>query len=210
MKPSLTSTLGTGVVVPVRGFLGGKQRLGLLLDPKERAELLAGMADRVAAAAGARPVSVVTSAPEVIRWAEQHGLTVLADPGHLDDAAHAGVAWARALGLSRVVIAHADLPFAEDLGVVTSDGSRPVAVAVPCHRDDGTPVLSLPVGAGFRFSYGPGSFRRHAAEARRLGLGWRVVRDPRLSRDVDRPEDLLGLDLSYDLRTRFQRVPVAG
>jgi 2-phospho-L-lactate guanylyltransferase (CobY/MobA/RfbA family) len=66
------------------------------------------------------------------------------------------------------------------------------------------------VDGDFRFSYGPGSFRRHAAEARRLGLGWRVVRDPRLSRDVDRPEDLLGLDLSYDLRTRFQRVPIAG
>ena len=206
----MTPVHGTGVVVPVRGFLNGKQRLGVLLDPKERAELLAGMADRVAAAAGVRPVAVVTSAPEVMEWANHRRLVVLPDPGRLDDAAHAGVAWARALGLDRVVIAHADLPFAEDLGVVTADGARPVTVVVPCHRDDGTPVLSVPVAADFRFSYGPGSFRRHAAEARRLGLGWRVVRDPRLSRDVDRPEDLLGLDLSYDLRTRFQRVAVAG
>jgi 2-phospho-L-lactate guanylyltransferase len=209
MERHLSST-GTGVVVPVRGFLNGKQRLGVLLDEQERADLLAGMAYRVAAAAGSRPVAVVTSAPEVISWAEELGLSVLADPGRLDDAAQAGMAWGRSLGLTRVVIAHADLPFAEDLGVVAADGSRPVAVAVPCHRDDGTPVLSLPVDVPFGFSYGPGSFRRHAAEARRLRLGWRVVRDPRLSRDVDRPEDLLGLDLSYDLRTRFSRVPVAG
>ncbi len=64
---------------------------------------------------------------------------------------------------------------------------------VPCHRDDGTNVLSLPADTAFRFSYGPGSFRRHAAEGRRLGLGVRVVRDPDLAFDVDVPEDLAAL-----------------
>jgi 2-phospho-L-lactate guanylyltransferase len=64
---------------------------------------------------------------------------------------------------------------------------------VPCHRDDGTNVVSLPAGSPFRFGYGPGSFRRHAAEARRLGLAVRVVRDPELAFDVDLPEDLAAL-----------------
>ena len=41
--------------------------------------------------------------------------------------------------------------------------------------------------AGFQFSYGPGSFRRHGAEARRLGLSLRVVREPTLGWDVDLP-----------------------
>ena len=40
------------------------------------------------------------------------------------------------------------------------------------------------------FIYGPGSFRRHGAEARRLGLGLRVVREPLLGYDVDWPADL--------------------
>jgi 2-phospho-L-lactate guanylyltransferase len=70
------------------------------------------------------------------------------------------------------------------------DGSRPVVALVPCHRDDGTPVLSVPTTVPFRFAYGPGSFRRHAAEARRLGLGVRVVRDADLAFDVDLPGDL--------------------
>ena len=48
----------------------------------------------------------------------------------------------------------------------------------------------MPVDAPFVFSYGPGSFRRHAAEARRLGLGFRVVRDASLAFDVDVPADL--------------------
>ena len=50
-----------------------------------------------------------------------------------------------------------------------------------------------PVDAPFRFAYGTGSFRRHAAEARRLGLGLRVVRDRDLAFDVDVPDDLLAL-----------------
>jgi 2-phospho-L-lactate guanylyltransferase len=73
---------------------------------------------------------------------------------------------------------------------VIRDGGQAIVTIVPCHRDDGTPVLSLPTGTGFRFQYGPGSFRRHAAEARRLGLGVRVVRDPNLAFDVDTAADL--------------------
>jgi 2-phospho-L-lactate guanylyltransferase len=71
-----------------------------------------------------------------------------------------------------------------------------VVTAVPCHRDDGTPVLSLPTAARqFVFAYGPGSFRRHAASARAAGLAFRVLRDRGLGRDVDAPEDLVGLAL---------------
>jgi 2-phospho-L-lactate guanylyltransferase len=70
------------------------------------------------------------------------------------------------------------------------DGTQPIVTIVPCHRDDGTPVLSVPVDLDFHFSYGPGSFRRHAAEARRVGAAVRVVRDPSLAFDVDVPSDL--------------------
>jgi 2-phospho-L-lactate guanylyltransferase len=75
-----------------------------------------------------------------------------------------------------------------------------VVALVPCHRDDGTNVLSVPVDGGFEFSYGPGSFRRHAAETVRLGLGLRVVRAPDLAVDVDVPEDLVHVDLPVVLR----------
>ena len=130
------------------------------------------------------------------------GLTVLDDPGTLDLAAAAGLGWAAAAGFGRVVVAHADLPLATTLAPVAADGHRPVVTAVPCHRDDGTPVLSLPTAAtGFVFAYGPGSFRRHAAAARAAGLAFRVQRDPQLGRDVDAPEDLVGLPL-HDRRAR--------
>ena len=52
-------------------------------------------------------------------------------------------------------------------------------------------MACVPSGGGFTFAYGPGSFQRHGAEARRLGLGLRVVREPLLGHDVDVPADLL-------------------
>lgn len=182
------------VVIPIRSFEAGKSRLGAQLDPVRRAELLRAMADNVVAAAGPMPIAVVSNAGEVRRWAADLGLTVLDDPGTLDLAAAAGLGWAATAGFGRVVVAHADLPLATSLAPVAADGRRPIVTAVPCHRDDGTPVLSLPVTAtNFVFAYGPGSFRRHAAAARAAGLAFRVRRDGRLGRDVDAPEDLIGL-----------------
>src|SRR5919106_506782 len=181
---------GAGVVIPVRAFAMGKARLAARLDDTARSDLARVLADRVAAAAGELPAIVVSSAPEVHEWARARGLDVTADPGSLDGAAAAGREWVAARGCARAVIVHADLPLARTLTPLARDGSRPIVGVVPCHRDDGTTVLSVPVDAPFRFAYGRGSFRRHAAEARRLGLGFRVIRDADLAFDVDVPDDL--------------------
>ena len=181
---------GVGVVIPVRAFALGKARHAAQLDDTARVELARRLADRVAAAAGELPTVVVSSAPDVRDWARSRGVDVIDDPGSLDEAAAAGRAWVEARGRARAVIAHADLPLARTLSPLARDAGRPIVAAVPCHRDDGTTVLSVPVAARFGFAYGPGSFRRHAAEARRLGLGFRVIRDAELAFDVDVPDDL--------------------
>jgi 2-phospho-L-lactate guanylyltransferase len=85
---------------------------------------------------------------------------------------------------------HADLPDIVSLESVAGDGDAPTAVIVPCHRGDGTPVLSIPVAAPFEFSYGPGSFDRHCTAATMAGLEVRVVRDHALGFDIDGPDDL--------------------
>jgi 2-phospho-L-lactate/phosphoenolpyruvate guanylyltransferase len=182
------------VVLPIRSFLLGKARLASVLDDDARADLGRRLAARVVDAAGELPIVVVTSAPEVDAWATARGCTVLADPGSLDSAAARGLEHLRTTDVTRALVVHADLPRARSFARLLDDGDRPVVALVPCHRDDGTTVLSLPVGAPFRFAYGPGSFRRHAAEARRLGLAVRVVRDPDLAFDVDVPDDLAALD----------------
>ena len=185
---------GAGVVIPVRAFALGKARLTAHLDDETRTALARMLADRVGAAAGELPTVVVSSASEVCDWARTRGLDVVDDPGTLDESAASGRAWVAARGCARAVVAHADLPFARTLGPLARDGGRPIVAVVPYHRDDGTTVISVPVDVSFEFAYGPGSFRRHAAEARRLGLGFRVVRDAELAFDVDVPADLDRID----------------
>jgi 2-phospho-L-lactate guanylyltransferase len=198
MFPDSARAATCGVVIPIRAFALGKARLAGSLDEIERASLARRWAEQVVGAAGPMPVVVVSSDPEVRAWADDRGLDLLADPGSLDAAATVGRdAW-RDRGCARAIIAHADLPRARDLVRLARDASRPVVGLVPCHRDDGTPVLSVPTEIAFEFAYGPGSFRRHAAHARSRGLAVRVLRDADLAFDVDLPADLEALGVTCE------------
>ncbi|MFO7590814.1 MAG: 2-phospho-L-lactate guanylyltransferase [Acidimicrobiia bacterium] len=179
-----------GVVIPIRSFHGAKERLAERLSEVARADLARDLATRVVRAAAPLPVVVVSSAPEVRSWALDAGAEVLDDPGTgLDGAAAAGSDHLADRGFRRAIVAHADLPDAGPLApLVEAAGPRDV-VLVPCHRDDGTNVCSIPLPRTFPFSYGPGSFLRHEATAHGLGLDVVVVRRVDLAFDVDVPAD---------------------
>ena len=182
-----------GVVVPLRSFALGKARLAAALDDDARRAFTRTMAERVVAAAGTRPTVIVSSAPDVVAWARALRVACIDDPGSLDGAALAGRDWVRERGLGRVVVMHADLPLATSLDGIADDGDQPVAVIVPDHHEDGTPVLAVPSSVDFEYAYGPGSCARHVAEAERCGLGVRVVHDHALGFDVDDAADLAAL-----------------
>jgi 2-phospho-L-lactate guanylyltransferase len=196
--PTIRMKMRAGVVIPIRAFALGKVRLADTLDVAARASLGQRWAEQVVHASAPMTTVIVSSDPDVCDWAIRLGLAVIEDPGTLDAAATSGRDRLRELGCTRALIAHADLPYAQGLDRLARDGSQPVVALVPCHRDDGTPVLSVPTAVDFRFAYGPSSFRRHAHEARRLGLGLRVVRDRDLAFDVDVPDDLV--ELATDLQ----------
>jgi 2-phospho-L-lactate guanylyltransferase len=178
------------VLVPVKAFRAAKLRLAPALDPLARAELARVMATRVVEAAAPLPVSVVCDDEEVSAWAGTVGAAVIWRPGRgLNGAVADGVGALAAVGHDHVIVAHGDLPHAVDLAWVADfDG----VTLVPDRRNDGTNVVGLPIRARatFRFAYGPGSFARHRAEAERIGVALRVVREPRLAWDVDVPADL--------------------
>jgi 2-phospho-L-lactate/phosphoenolpyruvate guanylyltransferase len=183
-----------GIVVPLRSFTLGKARLAAVLSEPDRETLARSMAESVANAAAARPVVVVSSAAEVVAWARERAFGVVDALCSLDAATPPGRAWAIDRGLTRYAVVHADLPFAASLDAVVGDGDAAIAVIVPDHRDDGTPVLSLPTATPFTFAYGPGSAARHVAEAERRSLLVRIVRDPALGFDVDIADDLAALE----------------
>ncbi len=184
-----TSDLGPqAVLLPVKAFTSAKLRLVPALTGPERAALARSMADQVLAAAGHLPVAVACDDPEVAAWARRHRALVVWAPGRgLNGAVAAGVRTLGRLGVQQVTVAHADLPLASDLTWLAGFAG---VTLVPDRRLDGTNVACVPTTAGYRFSYGPGSFRRHRLEATRLGLALRVVNEPSLAWDVDVPADL--------------------
>ena len=180
----------TAVLVPVKAFGAAKGRLSGVLDGAARATLARSMAERVLDAAGTLPVWVACDDEDVAAWALARGAQVVWTEGlDLNGAVTMGLSALRAVGgIASVVVAHGDLPMATDLARVT--WFRRGATVVPDRHDDGTNVLHVPLDAGFVPSYGPGSFARHVAQLRELGLDVRVARIPDLQWDVDVPEDL--------------------
>lgn len=190
-----TRSVSAAVIVPVKSFTQAKLRLAPRLEPATRAELARTMAARVLRAARPLPVLVVCDDEEVRAWTERQGAEALWTPNlGLNGAVEAGVGHLSRRGVDRAIIAHADLPLADELAwLATFDG----ITLVPDRHRDGTNVACVPTAAGFRFAYGPGSFASHRAEAARLGFAARLVPDTLLGWDVDIPADL---DLPGDLR----------
>lgn len=177
------------VLIPVKAFTQAKHRLHLALSDSQRADLARAMADRVVSAAQPLPVAVVCDDNEVAAWARGRGALVIWEPGRgLNGAVEAGVDHLLAGGVAHVTVAHADLPRATDLALV---GEAPGITLVPDRYGNGTNVIALPADAGFQFSYGPGSFARHRAEAERLGFPVRVLDHPDLAWDIDEPGDVV-------------------
>jgi 2-phospho-L-lactate guanylyltransferase len=180
---------GCAVLVPVKAFGAAKGRLAGVLGVGERAALARSMAERVVGAAGGLPVWVACDDGDVAEWASARRAHVVWTAGlDLDGSVAHGLATLRRAGVASAVVAHADLPLAAGLARVTWFAGG--ATVVPDRRDDGTNVLHVRLDAGFSPSYGPGSFARHVAQLRSLGLNVRVARIPDLQWDVDVPEDL--------------------
>ena len=176
------------VLVPIKAFSEAKVRLAPVLNAADRAALARSLAGGVIAAAGPVPVSVVCDDREVAEWATTQGASVIWTPARgLNAAVAEGVTALASQGVALVTVAHADLPLVTTLAGL---GRPATAVLAPDRRGDGTNVIAIPTDCGFSFSYGAGSFRRHLAEARRVGLDVEVVERADLAWDVDIPDDL--------------------
>jgi 2-phospho-L-lactate guanylyltransferase len=186
----------TGVLVPIRSFDDALSRLSGVLDHAARARLMRTLAQRVVEAARDLPVWIVTDDPDVAEWASDQGAVPLAvERSGLTESVSKAVEVLRRRGLDRVIVAHADLALVDDLTGMDGPG---VSIA-PDRRQDGSNVICIPADSGFRFAYGPGSFDRHVAEARRLDLPVRVVDDPTLAIDIDEPADLSFVEAQGEL-----------
>jgi 2-phospho-L-lactate guanylyltransferase len=174
------------IVVPIKRFDVAKERLRLGHVP-DVTTLARDLATGVLKASSPRHTIVVSESEEVSRFAKESGVEVLqSSAAGLNEA----VQWAYEVLSSRfdvVIVAHGDLRTPEGLG--TFEPETGITLFAD-HHDEGTNVLVVPTGLDYHFAYGPGSLARHAAEAERVGVEYRVVRDSPWRYDVDEVSDL--------------------
>ena len=196
--------MDVAVLIPVKRFDHAKGRLGTLLSAGERVRLARWLAERVVSAADPLPVFIACDNDDVAAWADSLGAEVLWSPGMgLNGAVDAGRATVAGKGFDHLVIAHSDLPFADDLGRLATPGT---ICLVPDRVQGGTNVLAFPVGATLTASYGANSFRTHLAMAMGDRLRVEVRRDPYLALDVDTPADLRHPALHEELPAWLQTI----
>ena len=192
--------MATLILVPCKALSAGKSRLGMLLTASERRALCRRfLLDTLELAAGLvakDDIRVISPDESVMRIAADMGIRCLHDRG--SDLNFAITAAVSALAAREPDLAQRDvLVLPIDLVTATPDALSPVLaspadlVLVPDRRERGTNVLRLPgaVAPLFQFQFGDDSFSRHLAEAERLRLRPRIVRDPALAFDLDTPTD---------------------
>lgn len=186
-------------VIPVKNPAFGKSRLAPVLDAKERRALCQFLARRTldicAEAFGAQMTIVVTSAPDVARYATQAGAQLVPEDAGADDlnaAIALGIGRARLDGADTVLVVPADLALldiAELRSAAEAIPDAPGCLIVPDRRETGTNLIGLAPPDAKLLSFGELSSRRHADLAARAGYKVRFHRSAALALDLDTPED---------------------
>ena len=189
-------------LVPLRALDGAKSRLGEVLDPEERHDLVVRLLERTVAAAMAAPavdeVIVVSQDPEVRALAAALGARSIAQAGAgLNAALDEARADAVSRGAESVLVLPADLPrvdgpAVEAIAAAAGIDTR-VVVLVPDRLGRGTNALLLRPADVITFAFGGDSRAAHAGAAEAAGVRFVELESP-LALDLDTPDDLLRIE----------------
>ena len=188
------------ILIPCKSLATGKSRLSSVLSAAQRQALCRRFfVDTLALAAtqvARHDIRVVSPDEAVARIAAELGIGCMVDDGAdlnsaLTDAAAAMTAAGPGLAGRDVLVLPIDLARATPQSVARVLAAPDDLVLAPDLQERGTNLLRLPGAAAqwFRFQFGDDSFSLHLAEAERLHLGVRILRDPALGFDVDSPND---------------------
>jgi 2-phospho-L-lactate guanylyltransferase len=184
--------------VPVKEFVGAKQRLASLLTPEQRQALAAAMLEDVLAALVDAPLAGVvvnTVDPLATELARRYGARVVTD-GARDGHSGAVAAMARLLGeegRAGMLTVPGDIPrvtAAEIATIIAARRPAPSITIVPAHDERGSNAVlcSPPMVMPLRF--GDDSFLPHLAAARAQGIEPTIAKLPGIGLDIDQPADL--------------------
>jgi 2-phospho-L-lactate guanylyltransferase len=190
-------------VIPVGTLEGAKSRLGEVLDPEERRDLVERLLRATVHAAVASPgideTLVVTPDPTVRQIALDAGARAIRQRSQ---GLNAGLREARdealAAGATALVVLPVDVPriSVEAIGALLEplrEPGRPLVVLVPDRHGRGTNALLLAPPTAIEFCFGGDSRAAHRACALDRKVRY-VELDGPLALDLDTPDDLLLLE----------------
>jgi len=185
-------------IIPVKGLLDSKSRLSRALDPQNKKKLIIGLLEDVLTAVEDSElfnrVLVVSSDPNVEKEAKLRDGTFLRQEGQgLNAGVRQSTLFAMRERASSVAVLLADVPLVEkrDLRELYSTGDVAPRVVLSPSLKGGTNVMIREPPDIIATAYGRWSFSTHLRVAQKTGLAVYSVSNPRLSFDVDIPEDLI-------------------
>jgi 2-phospho-L-lactate guanylyltransferase len=202
------------LLIPVKDLRNAKQRLAPWLTQCDRTELASAMLDDFCVAAirarGMDRIFLVSNYEPAIERALQYGWEVIRETEQRGesasvDAASRICADKGVTSLARVPI---DLPLVtpEDITSIFAVIQRsPSAVIVPSRCETGTNALLRTPPTLFPSHFGPNSFPKHLAEAKKCGAECVVLRNERLELDMDDWDDLRTLARRMDVAPATRR-----
>ncbi len=198
--------MSTIAVLPMKSLDRAKSRLSGAVAHGHRRALAEAMYSDVLVAARRTPslkhVVVVTADHTAARIAGEHDAIVVDDTaGSHSDAAMLGIAQARALEATRVLLIPGDCPLldpAEIEALLAFEVPARSALIVADRHGTGTNALLLTPPDALTPAFGEGSRQRHLELATAQGTAAEVVEVPTLALDVDTPEDFQQLRVTLE------------
>ena len=183
--------------IPLKSLSTSKSRLSSLLHPSERSLLTVSMLrDVLNAVKGSMTVSdavLISPDSDVLRLADEFGVRGISQKGGgLNEAVSQIVEWGLDNGASSILILPSDVPLvaSEDIDMIATLSSEPRSVVISPSLDGGTNAMFQHPPGVIPPCYGSDSFRTHLDLAIALRVRVEVYESPRLSLDIDSPEDL--------------------
>jgi len=213
MEPASARATGpasreTAVVIPVRSFEDAKSRLGAVLDPEERRDLVERLLRRTVAAAlatdGVTDVVVISPDPEVLVVAEAAGARRITQRSR---GLNPALQEARdAIDADRLLVLPADLPGVTPAAIAAilaagDAADAPSVVLAPDRHGRGTNALLLDPPEVIDPAFGVSSRSGHAWLASSADAAFVEVPGV-LALDVDTPDDLLLAEAEVAAQTR--------
>ena len=185
-------------IIPVKPLKYAKSRLSAVLSPEQRYELAQAMFRHVLSVATTVPsvsgVLVISRDTKALAIAREMGAKTIQESAisDLNPALMRATMIVKSWRADALLVLPADLPFvhADDIQALIQLGTQRSIVIATDHNGDGTNALLVRPPGLIQFDYGPGSYQRHIASAKRAGIEIISYHSDRLATDIDVPQDL--------------------